>query len=129
MKIKTIGRVLTTLSAIALLSGCVIVTDRDDWDDDWDGDNKTSWQHEQDNNREAIAGLNLGESVAVIRERLGKPEYSEAFTRDGHQYLVLRYRTHHRHSDGETTQDETTPLVFEDELLVGWGESVLANMF
>ena len=40
---------------------------------------------------------------------------------DGSEIEVLFFRTRHRHSDGETTPDETTPLVFVDGELVGWG--------
>lgn len=41
--------------------------------------------------------------------------------------MILRYRTHHRHSDGETTRDETTPLVFVDGTLAAWGEASLVD--
>ena len=36
-------------------------------------------------------------------------------------------RTHRTHSDGDTTRDETTPLVFEDGKLVGIGERAAAE--
>ena len=57
-------------------------------------------------------------------DRLGTPADSEAFTRDGEEVRVLFYRTQHRHSDGETSRDETTPLVFRSGELVGWGQRV-----
>ncbi|HBO12182.1 MAG TPA: hypothetical protein DD491_05290, partial [Halieaceae bacterium] len=57
-------------------------------------------------------------------DRLGTPADSEAFTRDGEEFRVLFYRTRHRHSDGETSRDETTPVVFRNDELVGWGQRV-----
>ena len=54
--------------AVALgagLSGCVIVADGDDWNDDAD------WRQTQDFNRAAIADLTLGTSINEIRDRLG----------------------------------------------------------
>ena len=111
--------------AVALgagLSGCVIVADGDDWNDDAD------WRQTQDFNRAAIADLTLGTSINEIRDRLGTPEYSEAVNQQGRDFLVLRYRTQHRHSDGDTTTDETTPLVFENGRLVGWGDVALLSI-
>ena len=70
----------------------------------------------------------MGDSLEAVREQLGNPEFSEAIRREDQDYQVLRYRTHHRHSDGETTEDETTPLVFEDGVLIGWGESVVSSI-
>ena len=60
--------------------------------------------------------------------RLGAPHFSEAFTRDGEEFRVLFFRTRHRHSDGETSRDETTPLVFRNDTLIGWGDDVLASV-
>jgi hypothetical protein len=40
---------------------------------------------------------------------------------------VLLYRTRLVREDGRTTRDETTPLVFVDGELVGWGESAVEN--
>ena len=118
-----------TILAIILITttaGCVIVTDREDFED-WNY-SSNSWEREQERNREAIADLALGTSVEQVRQTLGDPDFSEAYRNEGHDYLILRYRTHHRHSDGDTTQDETTPLLFEDGVLVAWGETVLAQM-
>jgi hypothetical protein len=40
----------------------------------------------------------------------------------------LFYRTQRKHSDGETTRDETTPLVFRDNRLIGWGDGVYNDL-
>ena len=110
------------LLTAVLASGCVIVTD--DAEGDWDGD-RSGWKQEQEDNRDYIADLRIGTSLDVIRADLGRPEFSEGWTDDaGREVVVLRYRTHHRHSDGETTRDETTPLYFVGGRLSGWGDSV-----
>ena len=124
-------KILKTLmlaGLLAALSGCIIVTDREDFEFDWDDSTdrgSTSWQRKQRENREAIANLQLGVTVEAVKSELGSPDFSESFSSNGSQYLILRYRTHHRHSDGETSTDETTPLVFESGLLTGWGDSAM----
>jgi len=113
-----------TILMLALLgataTGCVYV----------DGERVSSdhWRDEQRVNRAAIAGLALGTYRADVLRELGTPIDSEAFDRNGEEVRVLFYRTRHRNSDGETTRDETTPLVFENERLVGWGEAVYADL-
>lgn len=115
---------LGAMLLLPLLASCVIVTDPD-WDE-WEDGDRSSWRERQDDNRAYIAGLRIGTPVEHIRSDLGSPDYSEAYgAHDGREVLILRYRTHHRHSDGETSRDETTPLVFVDGSLAGWGENAL----
>ncbi len=106
---------------VASLTGCVIV----DGDSDFDFED---WRHEQRENQVQISELDLGMSRASVVDQLGTPNFSEAFTEDGHEYRILFYRTHHRHADGETSEDETTPLVFQDGELIGWGPSLLNDV-
>ena len=118
-----ITKSLLLLSMLALLQGCVVIKGESgswDWDDDW--------MDEQRENREAIASLALGTTRTEVIDLMGTPNASEAFSRDGVEYRVLFYRTHHRHSDGDTTRDETTPLIFKDDNLIGWGDGVLASI-
>ena len=111
---------LTLAAGIALsLSGCIVVGgDHDDW-------SNNDWKHEQRENREIISELELKMPRSHILDRLGAPEFSEAFNDGKDDYRILFYRTQHRHSDGETTKDETTPLVFKNDRLVGWGHEML----
>jgi len=110
---------LALASTLAMgLSGCVIVAKDGNWSD-------SGWRATQKENREAIANLELDMARSQITAKLGSPDFSEAFTRDGDNFQVLYYRTQHRHSDNETTKDETTPLVFKNDKLVGWGEKSL----
>lgn len=112
-------RTLAILPFVLIVSGCVVAigSDEDDWDD--------GWSRRQRENREAIADLELGLRRETVIERLGTPDFSESFLRDGREFVVLFYRTHRRHGDGETSRDETTPLVFVNDDLVGWGESAI----
>ncbi len=114
---------ILTLAAAALsltLSGCVIhVSDGNkDYSDDW--------QKRQQHNHTYIADLNLGSELHSVKNSLGAPDFTDSFELNGKTYRVLHYRTHSAKSDGKTTRDESTPLIFADGKLVGIGESALA---
>lgn len=114
---------LTALAAGALAlscSGCIIVDGSGDHE--W-GAGKSKIEEQEARNREAIAGLELGSSIDAVRAHLGEPDFSEALSRGGKTVRILRYRTHRSHSDGDTTVDETTALVFVDGELSGIGET------
>ena len=117
------ANLIKAVIATTLLTGCVIVTDRDDWDDSDD------WRNRQETNREYIADLALGLSINDVRADLGSPDLSEAYREGNDNIVVLRYRTQHESSDGETTRDETTPLVFVNGELKGWGERAARDYY
>ncbi|MEM9303760.1 MAG: DUF3192 domain-containing protein [Pseudomonadota bacterium] len=119
-----IYRSILAAALLPILSGCVIVTDSSDWDD-YDG--RASWKELQEDNRLYIADLRMGTTIDLVRADLGRPDFSEGYESNGEEIVILRYRTHHRHSDGETTRDETTPLVFVNGQLAGWGENVIQD--
>lgn len=104
------------------LTGCVIVANDDDTRADWMGDYKSDWKKSQKENKSKIADLEVGTSFASVREEMGTPEFNEAFSEGGKQYQVLFYRTRHKHSDGQTTKNECTPLIFIDGKLTSWGD-------
>ncbi|RLQ20599.1 DUF3192 domain-containing protein [Seongchinamella sediminis] len=101
-------------------SGCVYV--------DGEHISNADWKQEQRTNRELIAGLELGSSRSDVIARLGTPAESEAFELDGEEVRVLFYRTHWKEGDGATSRDETTPLVFMNNRLVGWGSAVYDDL-
>jgi outer membrane protein assembly factor BamE (lipoprotein component of BamABCDE complex) len=103
------------------LSGCIVIGDRDNWND-------SDWEQTQQDNREIISDLALNTELKSVRLKLGAPNFSEAFTQSNDEYRVLYYRTQHRHSDGDTTKDETTPLIFKNNRLVGWGHDALMKV-
>ena len=114
-----IVQVATIIFLISTLSGCVIAVGNT-------GSNKEEkWEVRQEKNALYISQLNLGLSQSLIVADLGTPDFNGAFQRDGEEYQVLYYRTRYVNGDGETTKDETTPLVFLDKRLIGWGEIAL----
>ncbi len=115
---NSVAAILLTLS----LSGCIVVGGGD-----WDNDRHADWREHQRENLRIINQLEINDSRNYVVEQLGAPDFSEAFAKDSDSYRVLFYRTQHRHSDGETTKDETTPLVFKNDRLIGWGHDALAT--
>ncbi len=118
---KVLFLMFTALATAVSLTGCIIVNDENGW-------NRDSWEHDQENNREAIAMLDIGMQREEVLDRLSAPEFSESYSHNGEQIRVLFFRTQHRHSDGETSRDETTPLVFRNDTLIGWGQEVYASV-
>ncbi len=98
------------------LSGCVIAVGTDEFDD-YD---KVS--HRDSKARQQIADLPLGQSFAEVKDKLGEPDFTEAFTGKDGEYRVYFYRTHRTKSDGDTSRDETTPLLFKDGKLAAIGD-------
>lgn len=111
-------RITTLLLAITMIQGCVIAVDTDDWE-------PGSWASRQHKNVEFVENLTIGRTESSVRAELGEPDFTDSFIRYGETYLVLYYRTRRHERDGVTTKDETTPLVFIDGELVGWGESAV----
>lgn len=115
---KNLTRALLVFAAVSSLSGCVIAFG------DTDGDLRSGWRDSEKRNMALIENLNMGTDIAVAREKLGEPNFVEGFAGNDGDYKVLFYRTQHAHSDGETTRDETTPVVFRNGKLMGYGKRV-----
>ncbi|MBD3646121.1 MAG: DUF3192 domain-containing protein, partial [Pseudomonadales bacterium] len=92
---------------------------------EFDEDRWGEWKHKQQRTLQSINELEMGRNIASVRTELGEPDFMDAFQRDGSTFEVLYYRTRRVHSDGRTTRDETTPLVFANGVLVGWGPSAV----
>jgi outer membrane protein assembly factor BamE (lipoprotein component of BamABCDE complex) len=90
-----------------------------------DGDSSSDWRAEQKQNRLAISQLRLDMSRSEVEAKVGTPEFTEAFSSEGQDYYVVYYRTHKDESDGKTTKSETTPIVFSQDQVVGWGQSAV----
>ncbi|MBW8185857.1 DUF3192 domain-containing protein [Shewanella nanhaiensis] len=80
------------------------------------------WEDRQEYINAKLTEISLGQSITQIKSLLGKADFSEAKVTNENAIQVLFYRTHHKKSDGETTKDECTPLLFKDEKLIAWGE-------
>lgn len=115
------ARLAALILSSTALTGCVVAIGNDGFQED------EQWEQEQRRNDRYIDGVQLGTSINAIRADLGEADFQDSFQRDGEVFDVLYYRTHHSHSDGKTTRDETTPMVFVDGLLVGYGPTAIEN--
>ncbi|GIU42406.1 DUF3192 domain-containing protein [Shewanella algidipiscicola] len=80
------------------------------------------WQDREAYNKAKLSELTLGQPLDTVTLVLGKADFSEAKTVKQDSLQVLFYRTHHTKSDGETTRDECTPLLFKNNKLIAWGQ-------
>lgn len=79
------------------------------------------WEDRQVYNSQKMTDLSLGQDITEVKSLLGKADFSEAKEVQGAQLQVLFYRTHHQKSDGITTKEECTPLIFKNNKLMAWG--------
>lgn len=105
------------VAAMVGASGCVIVIDESGV-----SSRRGTTLERQEYNRVAVPKLALGTPIDSVRSELGEPHFAEAFTGADGEYRVLFYRTHRTKADGDTTRDETTPVVFRDGAVVGIGD-------
>ncbi|WP_018983507.1 DUF3192 domain-containing protein [Salinimonas chungwhensis] len=80
------------------------------------------WKDREEYNKVQITKLSLGATREEVLALLGSPDITEAKMDSETSIQVMFYRTQHVRADGLTTQDECTPLLFEDDLLVAWGD-------
>ncbi|MCL1057019.1 DUF3192 domain-containing protein [Shewanella gelidimarina] len=80
------------------------------------------WEDRQAYNRAKMTEITIGQSIAEVKSIFGKADFSEAKISNEQNLQILFYRTQHKESDGETTKDECTPLLFKQGQLVAWGE-------
>ncbi|QYK00436.1 DUF3192 domain-containing protein [Shewanella psychrotolerans] len=80
------------------------------------------WEDRQAYNKAKLTEITLGTPVDEVKTLLGRADFSEAKTINNDTLQVLFYRTHHIKSDGETTRDECTPLLFKNNKLIAWGQ-------
>jgi len=118
---KIISNLIAITFLMVGLTGCVIVDS-----DGWNGKND-DWEQRQIKNLSVINQLEINDPRHIILEQLGAPDFSEAFAKGDDTYRILFYRTQRTNSDGQTSKDETTPLVFKNELLIGWGDDALSS--
>ncbi|MBB1438712.1 DUF3192 domain-containing protein [Shewanella sp. SG41-4] len=88
-----------------------------------------AWDDRQAFNLQKMSEVSFGQSLDEIRTLLGSADFVEAKTGIDGQYQVMYYRTHHIKSDGETTKEECTPLLFRDNLLIAWGQDTEDQYF
>ncbi|WP_158967046.1 DUF3192 domain-containing protein [Paraglaciecola sp. L3A3] len=79
------------------------------------------WKDRQEYNQIQISKIELGTTKKMILELLGSPDITEAKRANNTQWQIMFYRTRYIEDDGMTTQDECTPLLFENNKLVALG--------
>jgi len=88
-----------------------------------DDPDQMTWEDRQAFNKRFINDLSIDGQIqkAYIIESLGSPDITEAKHVENKAFQVMFYRTQHQQSDGITTKDECTPLLFKDGRLIAWG--------
>ncbi|MBN1806927.1 MAG: DUF3192 domain-containing protein [Sedimentisphaerales bacterium] len=71
-------------------------------------------------NRNQLDKLKVGMTTNQARKAMGRPYKSEFLGSKQIWYYITEWQ-----SDGKTTIDEMTPLVFENDILMGWGYNFL----
>ena len=118
MNKKVIGRIILALMVYAIFVA-LVVTFYDDSPD------QMKWNDREAYNRQFIAKIKLDNfTFEQALTQLGSPDITEARTVDEVNYQVMFYRTQHVKSDGITTQDECTFLLFVNGTLkeIGLGD-------
>lgn len=126
---------ITVLMSGLLLSGCAVTYEQYQILEDPDPGVRrfVSTHHLQKGLSRAEAAAALGKQVIVgyeMPDMTGKhykpivkenPLRVQTLHQGRHVYLVEFYFVGINHSDGKITDDELTPLVFEQDHLIGWG--------
>lgn len=73
-------------------------------------------------NRNQLDRLKVGMTTDQVRAVMGKPYKSEFYGPKQVWFYITEWQ-----SDGQTTPDEMTPLVFENDILLGWGSNFLGG--
>ena len=117
MNKKVIARILIALIAYGIFVALVV----NFYDD---SPAQMQWEDREAYNRQFIAKLELKNfNFNSAIEQLGSPDITEAKLVDETSYQVSFYRTQHVKSDGITTQDECTALLFTNGVLTAIGNA------
>jgi Protein of unknown function (DUF3192) len=115
MNKKVISRILLALAAYGIFV-LLVVNFYDD------NPSNMKWEDREAFNRQYIATIKLDNfNFEQALAELGSPDITEAKRTKDKNVQVLFYRTQHMKSDGITTQDECTPLLFVNGLLTAIG--------
>lgn len=123
MNKKVITRIFLALAAYGIFV-LLVMTFYDDSPD------KMKWEDREAYNKQFIAKLQLDQfTFEQAIEQLGSPDITEAKKVLDDKFQVMFYRTQHVKSDGITTQDECTFLLFINGALkeIGLGNNYPKN--
>jgi len=117
MNKKVVVRILIALAIYGVFVALVV-----NFYDDSPSD--MEWGDRESYNKQYIGKLTLEKfNFEQAIEELGGPDITEAKKVDGNSFQVMFYRTQHMKSDGLTTQDECTALLFKNGSLIAIGKS------
>jgi hypothetical protein len=123
MNKKVISRIFLAIAAYGIFVVLVILF----YDDSPD---KMMWEDREEYNRQFITKLQIEKfTFEQALEQLGSPDITEARKVADDNFQVMFYRTQHVKSDGITTQDECTFLLFINGVLkeIGLGDNYPKN--
>ncbi|MBH0091454.1 DUF3192 domain-containing protein [Pseudoalteromonas sp. SCQQ13] len=106
------------LGLYALIATLVIVFYKDD-------PQAMIWQDREAYNKRYIEKLKIEDTATLnsVLEYLGSPDLTFAKRDEDQVWQIVFYRTQHKTSDGITTIDECTGLLFKNGQLILWGSS------
>jgi hypothetical protein len=117
MSNKVVKFVAVGFGLYAVFAASVITFYEDDPD-------QMDWEDRQAFNKIYINKLFIDDQIlkSQVIDSLGSPDLTEAKQIEDGTVQVMFYRTQHQKSDGITTKDECTPLLFKNGQLIAWGE-------
>lgn len=88
-----------------------------------DDPDQMDWEDRQAFNKIYINKLSINDQIlkSQVIDSLGSPDLTEARQIEDGTVQVMFYRTQHQKSDGITTKDECTPMLFKNGQLIAWG--------
>ena len=89
-----------------------------------DNPSNMKWKDREDYNRHFISKVQINKfNFEEALEELGSPDITETKRVNDDNFQVMFYRTHHVTSDGITTQEECTALLFKNNMLTATGKT------
>lgn len=77
--------------------------------------------------RDSMGVMSVRIPIGGNRPVLYNPHRGELYNADDSSWEVFYYYTRVAHNDGMVTEDELTPIVLRDDVLIGWGWSLWAK--
>ena len=71
--------------------------------------------------RDSMGVMSVRIPIGGNRPVLYNPHRGELYNADGFAWEVFFYYTRVAHNDGMVTEEELTPIVLRDDVLIGWG--------
>lgn len=119
---KFIRYLILGLGLYALIATLVIAFYKDD-------PQAMIWQDRESFNKRYIEKLSLDSQTTLntVLDYLGSPDLTFAKRNNEQVLQIIFYRTQHITSDGITTMDECTGLLFKNGQLILWGPSAYSK--